>query len=64
MEGQLEDIKARNYNLDIKNPNTPEAESHDPETLLAQYQSQQHEIQNLRDQPGYPVAARSGASRS
>ena len=61
----LEDIKARNYNLDIKNPNTPEAESHDPETLLAQYQSQQHEIQNLRDQlKGILSAALSGASRS
>lgn len=46
----LEDIKARNYNLDIKNPNTPEAESHDPEELLAQYQSQQQRIQGLRDQ--------------
>ena len=46
----LEDIKARNYNLDIKNPNTPEAESYDPEELLAQYQSQQQRIQGLRDQ--------------
>lgn len=46
----LDDIEARNYNLDIKNPNTPEAESYDPEVLLAQYQSQQQEIQGLRDQ--------------
>jgi type I restriction enzyme M protein len=46
----LDDIKTRNYNLDIKNPNAPEAATHDPETLLAQYRSQQQEIQNLRDQ--------------
>ena len=46
----FEEIKARGYNLDIKNPNTPEAETHDPEELLARYQSQQEDIQNLQDQ--------------
>ena len=61
----FEDIKARNYNLDIKNPNTPEAESHDPEMLLAQYQAQQQEIQNLRDQlKDILSAALSGAAQS
>ncbi len=46
----IEDIVERNYNLDIKNPHVEEAESHDPEELLANYQQQQNEIQHLRNQ--------------
>jgi type I restriction enzyme M protein len=46
----IEDIKERNYNLDISNPHTEEAANHDPEELLADYQTQQNEIQSLRDQ--------------
>ena len=46
----LDDIKARNYNLDIKNPHVGEQISHDPDELLAQFQQQQQEIQALRDQ--------------
>jgi type I restriction enzyme M protein len=46
----LDDIKARNYNLDIKNPHQAEQVSHDPEELLQQYAQQQQEIQALRDQ--------------
>ncbi|RKR06539.1 type I restriction enzyme M protein [Kushneria sinocarnis] len=46
----IEDIKARNYNLDIKNPWQGEQISHDPDELLAQYAEQQAEIQQLRDQ--------------
>jgi len=46
----IDDIKARNYNLDIKNPHVGEQVSHDPEELLAEYQYQQDEIQKLRDQ--------------
>lgn len=46
----IEDIKARNYNLDIKNPWQGEKISHDPDELLAQYAEQQAEIQQLRDQ--------------
>jgi len=46
----IEDIIARNYNLDIKNPHVVESESHDPEELLKEYAKQQHEIQKLRDQ--------------
>lgn len=45
-----EDIIARNYNLDIKNPHVDEQVVHDPAELLAQYQQQQAEIQDLRDQ--------------
>jgi type I restriction enzyme M protein len=46
----IDDIIARNYNLDIKNPHVGEVISHDPEELLADYAEQQKGIQNLRDQ--------------
>ena len=46
----IEDIIARNYNLDIKNPHVGEQVSHDPQELLAEYGQQQAEIQSLRDQ--------------
>jgi type I restriction enzyme M protein len=46
----IEDIIARNYNLDIKNPHVGEQISHDPEQLLAEYHEQQAHIQSLRDQ--------------
>jgi type I restriction enzyme M protein len=38
------DIKARNYNLDIKNPHSPDAVVHDPDTLLADYAALQVKI--------------------
>ena len=46
----IDDIIARNYNLDIKNPHIGEVISHDPEELLADYAKQQADIQALRDQ--------------
>ncbi|WP_339409407.1 class I SAM-dependent DNA methyltransferase [Pseudomonas sp. EA_35y_Pfl2_R5] len=46
----LEEIVARNYNLDIKNPHQEEQVSHDPDVLLAEYHEQQVGIQALRDQ--------------
>lgn len=46
----LDDIKARNYNLDCKNPHVGEQEIHDPEMLLAQYQAMQQDISALREQ--------------
>lgn len=45
----LADIQGRNYNLDCKNPHVGEQISHDPEVLLAQYQTMQKDIANLRD---------------
>jgi type I restriction enzyme M protein len=45
-----EDVERRGYNLDLKNPHTPEAESHDPDELLAKYAQQQAGIQSIRDQ--------------
>jgi type I restriction enzyme M protein len=44
------DVAARGYNLDLKNPHTPDKESHDPDELLALYAAQQAGIQSLRDQ--------------
>ena len=46
----IDDIIARNFNLDIKNPHVGEVISHDPDELLAQYAKQQQEIQTLRDE--------------
>jgi type I restriction enzyme M protein len=46
----IDDIKARNYNLDCKNPHVGEQEIHDPEVLLAQYETMQADIVNLRGQ--------------
>lgn len=46
----IDEIKTRNYNLDIKNPHVGEQISHDPDELLRQYGVQQKEIGNLRDQ--------------
>jgi len=46
----LDDIEARNYNLDIKNPHVAEQINHDPNELLQQYQAQQQTITELRDQ--------------
>jgi type I restriction enzyme M protein len=46
----IDDIIARNFNLDIKNPHVGEVISHDPQELLSDYAKQQDDIQLLRDQ--------------
>jgi type I restriction enzyme M protein len=46
----IDDIIARNFNLDIKNPHVGEVISHDPQELLSDYAKQQGDIQALRDQ--------------
>ena len=46
----IDDIIARNFNLDIKNPHVGEQISHDPQELLSDYAKQQEDIQALRDQ--------------
>jgi len=46
----LEDIQARNYNMDIKNPHVGEQINHDPDELLAKFADQQQQIGSLRDQ--------------
>ena len=52
-----DEIKARNYNLDIKNPHSPDAEVHDPDTLLADYAALQQCIDQTRDQLKAVLAA-------
>lgn len=44
----LEDIKLRNYNLDISNPHVGELIIRDPKLLLVQYQALQDEITELQ----------------
>lgn len=46
----IDDIIARNFNLDIKNPYQGEIINHDPDELLQDYQTQQKEISELRNQ--------------
>ena len=53
----IEEIKKRNYNLDIKNPHIGEVINHDPEQLLAEYNQQQNDIQVLRTQLKYILSA-------
>lgn len=45
----IDEIKTRNYNLDIKNPHVGEQISHDPDKLLKKYAAQQKGIAKLRD---------------
>ena len=45
-----EEVAERGYNLDLKNPHTPEAVNHDPDELLVRYAEQQASIRTIRDQ--------------
>ena len=45
-----DDIKARGYNLDIKNPHTVDANHGDPEELLGELTAAEAEAASLRDQ--------------
>jgi len=45
-----EEVKARGYNLDFKNPNTVEAEHGDPAALLAKLEEAERAADSLRDQ--------------
>ncbi len=45
-----EEIKARNYNLDIKNPHVEEEDHGDPETLLEELTNAEAEVVAIRDQ--------------
>jgi type I restriction enzyme M protein len=44
----IAEIKARNYNLDIKNPSTVDAAHGDPVLMLEKYRKHQEEIDTLR----------------
>ena len=45
----IEEIEDRNYNLDIKNPNTVEEGHGDPEELLEELKAKEAELQTARD---------------
>lgn len=45
----IDDIRARNFNLDCKNPHAPEAISHDPDELLEQMNALRSEIKETRE---------------
>ena len=59
----LDEIRARNYNLDIKNPHHPEQDSHDPAELKAHYDALQSQIQATRDELKAILAAALGGGR-
>jgi type I restriction enzyme M protein len=44
-----DDIKARNFNLDIKNPHSPDQVNHDPDELLADFAQLQARISETRN---------------
>lgn len=46
----LEELQARNWSLDCKNPHVGEQVSHDPDELLRKYATLHDEISDLRDQ--------------
>ncbi|WP_163371747.1 N-6 DNA methylase [Endozoicomonas acroporae] len=46
----IDEVTARNFNLDIKNPHVGETISHDPDELLASYRQQQQELEGLLGQ--------------
>lgn len=46
----IDEVIARNFNLDIKNPHVGETVSHDPDELLAAFSEQQQSITALRNQ--------------
>lgn len=56
----IDEIRARNFNLDIKNPHHPEEENHDPLELLAQYTALQAQIRQTRDELKAILAAALG----
>ncbi|RLV60020.1 SAM-dependent DNA methyltransferase [Parashewanella curva] len=43
----IDEVIARNFNLDIKNPHVEETVNHDPDELLAKYAEQQQQINGL-----------------
>ena len=45
-----DEVKARGYNLDIKNPHTVDDDHGDPEELLADLNAAEAETAGLRDQ--------------
>jgi type I restriction enzyme M protein len=59
----VDDLKARNFNLDIKNPNTLDKDHGDPDEILAEYEQLTQEIQSLRQALKSELAEALGGER-
>ena len=46
----IDEIKKRDYNLDIKNPNVVEVDELNPEEVLESYRAKQAEVKNILEQ--------------
>ena len=46
----IDEIRERNFNLDIKNPNAPEGVHEHPDTLLARYEDEKAAASEIREQ--------------
>ncbi|MDP1831999.1 MAG: hypothetical protein Q8K67_08060 [Geothrix sp.] len=53
----IEDIRARGYNLDIKNPNVPELTHEDPDVLLERYEQARAQTAAIREELKAALAA-------
>ncbi len=53
----IADIKARNYNLDIKNPNAPQDTHEDPDVLLERYEQAKTQADAIRNELKAALAA-------
>ena len=53
----IEDIKARGYNLDIKNPNAPELTYEDPDVLLERFEQARAQAASIREELKSALAA-------
>ena len=53
----IEDIRARNFNLDIKNPNAPELTHEDPDLLLERYEQARAQAASIREELKSALAA-------
>ena len=60
----IEDIKASGYNLDIKNPNAPDAVLGDPAELLDEYQRLVGDLAQTRDNLKTELMAALGDGRT
>ena len=48
-KASIEEIRKRNYNLDIKNPHSEEEDLGDPEELLREYRALEEKVEELRE---------------
>jgi type I restriction enzyme M protein len=46
----IDEIKSRNYNLDVKNPHSPDAVNHDPVELLRNFTASMAKVNETRDE--------------